>query len=150
MAELTEERREQLRAAGRKGAKAVAERGTLKNGWTKRSELRDVEAIRRRVDVGRILGRLERIGEGKEDASPSQIAALKILADKTIPSLSAVENTQIDPSAALGESDIREQLRSLLAAHPDVVAELLGEQARKAREGDKAASTPSESVQKVA
>lgn len=150
MAELTEEQREQKRRAGRLGAEAVKARGTVRNGWMKRRDALDVESIRKRIKVGMLVSRLEDASEGRVEMSPTQVAAAKILLDKAIPSLSAVEQTTIDPSAALGESDIREQLRTLLQAHPDIVGELLGEQARKAREGEKTSPAPSESVQKAA
>lgn len=142
MSELTEEQREQRRRAGRLGAQAVKERGTNRNGWMKRRDALDVEQIRKRIKVGMLVSRLEAASEGRVDMSATQVAAAKILLDKAVPSLSAVEQTTIDPSASLGESDIRDQLRTLLASHPDVVAELLGEQARQAREASDPAPEP--------
>lgn len=150
MAEISEERREQLRAAGRKGAQALAAKGTRRNGWEKAREAHDVEGIRRRVKVGMLVSRLEAASEGRVDMTPTQVAAAKILIDKCLPSLSAVEQTTIDPSSALGEGDIRDQLRALLSAHPDIVQELLGEQARQARESSDTASTTASTPSKRA
>lgn len=132
MAEISAERRRQLSEAGRRGAAA---RKTRSNGWIARREnALGIEDMRRRIKVGMLLSRLEDAAEGRVELTPVQAQAAKILLDKAMPTLQSVETTQIDPSATLGDADIRDQLRALLSAHPDVVAELIGEQARQARQ----------------
>lgn len=110
-----------------------------------------IEDMRRRIRVGMLLSRLEDAVDGRVEITPVQAQAAKILLDKALPTLQSIEQTTIDPSSALGEGDIRDQLRALLAAHPDLVQELLGEQARQARAStDTASDTASAPARRVA
>lgn len=65
-----------------------------------------------------------------KDVNPAVISAMKIRYDKLRPSLSAVEQTTIEPDQKLSEADILGKITALLAAHPDLVQQALAMQAR--------------------
>lgn len=101
---------EELSQAGAKGQQARKKRS---NRWLHRREEKDREAIRQRIQVDMICAKLERAAKGEIDLSPTQVQAAKVLLDKTLPSLQAVEQTQMDAPAT--EEEIMAQLHSLLA-----------------------------------
>ena len=65
-----------------------------------------------------------------KEINPAVIQALKIRYDKLRPSLSAVEQTMVEPDQKLSEADILGKITALLAAHPDLVQQALAMQAR--------------------
>lgn len=112
------------------------------NQFTKRRELngsvpaKDITEHRAHIAAAK----LEACMEGKVQLSDVQMRAAKALMDKGIASRQAIETTAIEPAAALSKDDERALLRALVSQHPDMVQELLGEQARCAGSGqDRAA-----------
>ena len=85
-----------------------------------------------RFSAAALMRRLADIQEGKAEVSPTQVKALELMLSRVSPSLSAVEQSTVDPALALTEAQIEEQLRQLIAAHPELVQRLLGEAARVA------------------
>ena len=61
----------------------------------------------------------------------TRIQAAKILLDRSIPTLSAVEQTNIDPEQSLTERQLMDRLIALIDAHPDLVQRALAAKARK-------------------
>ena len=104
------------------------------NQWPKRKELGgtglDRDKDRHRAECAAAM--LERHLDGKLDMSATQVQAAKILLDKGKPSLQAVEQTMLEPAMARTESEILDQLRAYIAQHPELIAELVGAQARDA------------------
>jgi hypothetical protein len=62
----------------------------------------------------------------------NQIAAAKALIDKAVPTLSAVETTQLEAAAVSTEAEILEQLTALVRANPSLMSQIQGEVARQA------------------
>ena len=102
------------------------------NQWTKRREQLDVEGHRKRIKVGALLGLATRIALGQSEATAAQVAALKVVLDKALPTLQAVEQIHSEPAATASESDLLSGLRAIFQAHPGLVQQILGEQARNA------------------
>lgn len=75
--------------------------------------------------------------EAKE-LQPSAVALLKARYDKLRPSLSAVEQTTIEPAQQLTEEQILLKLQALITAHPDLVQHALAMNAKAVREGNAA------------
>jgi hypothetical protein len=60
---------------------------------------------------------------GKGTLEPTQIKAIEIVLDRTVPRLSAVEETHINPDDKKSESELRQELISLLKADPTLALE---------------------------
>jgi len=54
---------------------------------------RQKDGQRANIQVAKIIGRLEKIGNGEIDGTAVQVKALNILLDKALPSLSSVDST---------------------------------------------------------
>jgi len=61
---------------------------------------------------------------GERDMSPSQVAAAKVVLDKCVPSLQAVEYRLLDADG-LSEEEIIERIRAIVAENPKLLT--LGE-----------------------
>lgn len=92
----------------------------------------NVEDMRARIKVGILLAKLDKDASGEEKLTEGQRASIKLLIDKAMPTLQAVETTQIEPAAALTKDGEKELLRALILQHPDLVQEVLGEMAKGA------------------
>lgn len=79
--------------------------------------------------------------EAKE-LQPSAVALLKARYDKLRPSLSAVEQTTIEPAQQMTEDQILQKIQALIVAHPDLLQRALAMNAKVVREGDGAAHSP--------
>lgn len=79
--------------------------------------------------------------EAKE-LQPSAVALLKARYDKLRPSLSAVEQTTIEPAQQLTEDQILQKIQILIAAHPDLLQKALAMNAKAVRDSDGAAQLP--------
>ena len=111
--------------AGRKGAAA---RKTRSNQY--KTGRVNVEDMRARIKVGILLAKLDKDATGEEKLTEGQRASIKLLLDKAMPTLQAVEQTQMEPAALVTKDGEREMLQALITQHPDLVQELLAEQAR--------------------
>jgi hypothetical protein len=110
---------EELSANGAKGQKA---RKVRSNRWLKRRDEKDREAIRERIKTDMLCAQLERAAAGEIELSPTQVQAAKVLLDKTLPSLQAVEQTQIE--APKDEGEILGALTHLLSQNPSLLRQL--------------------------
>lgn len=109
--------------AGKKGAAARTSRN---NQYTRGRG--NVEDMRARIKAGILLARLETDALGKGKLSKGQRDSAKILLDKAIPTLQAVESYIItEPAASRSEADILAELRALVAANPELIAQILAE-----------------------
>lgn len=101
------------------------------NQWTKRkefSEIPDRDRSRHRADCAAAY--LERVMSGKTESNPYRVQAAKALMDKGLPSLQAVEQTVMEAAVNRSEADILNDLREIIKQHPDLIQQLLAEQAR--------------------
>lgn len=114
--------------AGRKGAAARKTRGNQYT--TGKPERVHVEDMRARIKVGILLSKLERDVEGKIELTDGQRASIKLLIDKALPTLQAVEQSMTEPAVTRSESELLEAMRQLMLSHPDLVQQILGEQAK--------------------
>jgi hypothetical protein len=101
------------------------------------------QAERDAISLGRIESFLDGIAAGHMQCPTCQneyeikqvdsavIQALKIRYDKIRPTLSAVEQTNVEPEKALSESDLLAKMGELIAAYPDLAQQAIGEYARK-------------------
>jgi hypothetical protein len=110
---------EELSANGARGQKA---RKVRSNRWLKRRDEKDREAIRERIKTDMLCSQLERAAAGEIELSPTQVQAAKVLLDKTLPSLQAVEQTQIE--APKDEGEILGALTHLLSQNPSLLRQL--------------------------
>ena len=76
------------------------------------------------------MNRLKDHADGKIELQNTQLKAIELILQRTVPSLSAVEQTTIEPDQKLSEADILGRITALLAAHPDLVQQALAMQAR--------------------
>jgi hypothetical protein len=88
------------------------------------------EDVRKRIKVSNILSALERIIDSEASEDSSIIAASRVMLDKALPSLSAVEQTNHDGDANNPEQ-VEAKLRMLISkADPALLSRILGERAR--------------------
>lgn len=88
------------------------------------------EDHRQRIKTGMLTARLQRAALGKVEMSTNQVQAAKVLLDKAIPTLQAVESVITEVAANRSESDLLNDLREIIKQHPDLIQQLLAEQAR--------------------
>lgn len=101
------------------------------------------QAERDRISLGVIESYLDSVAKGVgncptcktkfeiKEVNPAVISALKIRYDKLRPTLSAVEQTNVEPEKALSEADLLAKMGEFLAAYPDLAQQAIGEYARK-------------------
>jgi hypothetical protein len=106
--------------------------------WPKQAETRrpHPEEVREKIRVGNIIARLEKIIEESEQEA-NVISASKILLDKTLSSLTAVDQTNRDATEAMDEASLVAKLRAVAQKNPQLMSQILGDIARQAREEDK-------------
>jgi hypothetical protein len=113
------------------------------NQWTKaRDQARlaiDAEEHRRRIKVGMLQARLHSAAMGKADMSATQVAAAKVLLDKAMPTLQAVEQSYTEPAATRSEAELLAELKAVLASNPDLAQKALAELAKESGEQPKVA-----------
>lgn len=88
------------------------------------------ESVVSKIKTSQLVNRLQNHIDGKIELQQTQIKAIEMLLARTMPTLSAVEQTTIEPDQKLSESDILGKITALLAAHPDLVQQALAIQAR--------------------
>ncbi|MDH3713751.1 MAG: hypothetical protein OET44_07895 [Gammaproteobacteria bacterium] len=84
---------------------------------------RQAENVRAAIKVGMIVDRLQKAAMGEIEMKNSELNAAKLLLDKTLPSLQAVEQTVKDDGPKSLE-EINERIRSILQANPRLAREL--------------------------
>ena len=88
------------------------------------------ESWKQKISVSMLMNRLKDHADGKIELQQTQLKAIELILQRTVPSLSAVEQTTIEPDQKLSEADILGKITALLAAHPDLVQQALAMQAR--------------------
>lgn len=94
-----------------------------------KTELSD--AWKEKIGVSMLMNRLKKHIDGEIELQQTQLKAIELILQRTVPSLSAVEQTNIEPEKALTESDLLAQMGAFLAAHPDLAQQAIGEYAKK-------------------
>jgi hypothetical protein len=137
---------EELAENGRKGAEAREKRS---NGWAARREEKDRERIRERIQVGMLVTQLEKASQGEIDLSPTQVSAAKILLDKALPSLQAVEHTEGNSFEQMSEEEILGLVNALITSNPGLIAKL-GIGLRPVQDAPEGVKAPQQSASEAA
>jgi hypothetical protein len=77
---------------------------------------------------------LENAGHGHVELSPNRIKAIEVLLSKLVPSLSAVEEKQLNELNSLSREDILLRIQALLRSDPTLLPEVVALQAREVKE----------------
>jgi Asp-tRNA(Asn)/Glu-tRNA(Gln) amidotransferase B subunit len=93
---------------------------------------RHQEEIKTKIQASQLVNLLQNHALGKIEIDQARIQSAKILLDRAIPTLSAVEQTNIDPQESLTEQQLMDRLVALIDAHPDLVQRALAAKARAA------------------
>jgi len=98
---------------------------------------------RDRISLGRIESYMDAVIVGHfqcptcqekaqiKEISSGAVALIKARYDKLRPSLSAVEQTNVNPDDKLTEADILQRFQQLIDAYPDLLAKLLADRAKQ-------------------
>ena len=98
------------------------------------------EAVRQKIRASMVARFLESVVESDNEKTTDRVAAAKILFDKTLASLSSIEQTNHDGDAITTEQ-AEAKLRMLISkAEPALLSRILGERARQ--HGDTPVSVP--------
>jgi hypothetical protein len=68
--------------------------------------------------------KLESYMKGEIELTPAQVSAAKILMDKGMPSLQAVEQTQVNEFEQMSEEEILGLVNALITSNPGLIAKL--------------------------
>ena len=90
----------------------------------------DVESMRKRIKVGNLLARLYKAGRGKLDLSSNQIQAIKLLLDKAMPTLQAVETSYSEPAVERSEPELVAELKRVFDSSPGLLDQIIAERAQ--------------------
>lgn len=100
------------------------------NQFTTGKRTEHPEEVRQKIRVGNIIARLEKI-IAESDQENNVIAASKVLIDKTLPSLSSVDQRVTDNSDSASQEELEAKLRALVSkANPALLSRILGERAK--------------------
>lgn len=80
------------------------------------------EDVRNKIQTSQIINRLQDHMHGRCELAPTQVAAAKILLDRVVPVLSAVEQTRVDVLPP--ETELIATIQRLIAANPALIAAL--------------------------
>ena len=95
------------------------------NQYIKRKErAQDIEFARRKIKAGILIGRLNRAAAGKVDLTKSQLEATKMLLDKAVPSLQAVEQTTVNQYEDSTPESRLALAQALISTFPELIAQL--------------------------
>jgi hypothetical protein len=75
---------------------------------------RQAENARAAIKVGMLLERLQRAAGGEIELSPTQIKSAQILLDKSLPTLQAIESTQVEDKPEMSAEDVDQLLRDMI------------------------------------
>lgn len=91
----------------------------------RRERAQSAETIRNKIQTGILISRLKRASSGKKEMSKSQLEATKMLLDKALPSLQAVEQTVVEDMPAPDE--LMARLTHLFSQNPALLKPLLAD-----------------------
>ena len=101
------------------------------NQWLKREELGGIpERDRARHRAECAAAYLEHVMTGRAQSNTNRVQAARALMDKGLASLSAVEQTILEPAAISDEATLYASLREIIKQHPDILAQLNAEAAQ--------------------
>ena len=99
---------------------------------TAKTELHDT--WRERIQASMLVNRLNDHILGKTELEQTQIKAIEILMARVAPTLSAVEQTNVNADDKLSEDQILTRIAELIDNHPDLLQRALAAKARKQQE----------------
>jgi hypothetical protein len=79
------------------------------------------ESTREKIRVSYNVNRLQDFIDGKVELSQSQVKAISILLDKSLPSLSSVDQT-VEQVETRSEEDMMVELKEMIAKNPSLAA----------------------------
>lgn len=93
---------------------------------TARKRKYQTEKTREKIQVAYYINRLDQFISGKPDSqgktvdlSPGQVKAIQILLDKSLPSLSAVDQT-VEQVETRTEAEMMDELKEMIARNPEI------------------------------
>jgi hypothetical protein len=75
---------------------------------------RQAENARAAIRVGVIIERLQKAAIGELELTPAQIKSAQVLLDKSLPTLQAIESTQVDDKPEMSAEDVDQLLRDMI------------------------------------
>ena len=115
-----------MSALGTAGANHHTQKRRIKRTEEQRENWAD------RVRVGKLMQMLEECAQGRVQLEGSQIKSIEVYLDRTLPRLSAVEQTEVNELDTLSREDILARIQLLLKSDPSLLPELVALQAREA------------------
>lgn len=94
-----------------------------------RSNREHQQSVVEAIKTTQIVNRLEKHFNGELDTplDATQLKAAEMLLARTLPVLSAVEQTNVNPMDSMSEAQIIQQLQALISANPELTAQLLAQ-----------------------
>ncbi len=77
-----------------------------------------------KIRAGIAADKLERFLNGELDMSPAQVSAAKVLIDKGLPSLQAIETKEVNDWERMTEDEMMEMVNALITANPGLIQRL--------------------------
>lgn len=107
------------------------------NHFTTGKRDRQDAATRAKLRATLAANKLEAYLNGEIALEAAQVSAAKILMDKGMPSLQAVEQTQVNEWDQMSEEEIKDTVRALILSRPELLQDLNLQPVMKAVEGSK-------------
>jgi hypothetical protein len=87
------------------------------------------ESVIETIQSTQIVNRLQKHfnGELEKPLDATQLKAAEMLLARTMPTLSAVEQTNVNPMDSMSEQQLIQALQTLIAANPEVATQLLAQ-----------------------
>lgn len=85
------------------------------------------------IQTSTLVNFLQSHASGTRDLTDTQIRAIKILLDRTLPTLAATEITHVDENDKLSEGEIVAKLDALLAKNPELLDKIMARRASVAK-----------------
>ena len=95
---------------------------------TRKIELSD--NWREKISVSMLMNRLKNHIDGKSYLESTQLKAIELILQRTVASLSSVEQTVHNADDQLTEDQLMLKFQALIEAHPDLLQRILAVQAR--------------------
>lgn len=121
--------------AGKKGMKIPKVNGP---GMPNRARVKArSESWKDSIDASKLMNRLIDHYDGKleKPLDATQIKAAEVVLSRLVPTLSAVEQTNLNPADQITEAQLINQLAAILSAKPELLPQLIALQAKPQSEG---------------
>lgn len=93
------------------------------NQFTTGKRTRHDEQTKAKIRATFAADKLEAYLNGETELDSSKVAACKILIDKGMPSLQAVESTTRSETDEMSEEELKDYVRALISSHPELIRE---------------------------